>query len=94
MSLIQAPLVTALNASTFVAITLPANAQNENDVLIWTEDGSAFSYDIIVAGTNAVTVPANSSISMARVSADGLPIMYVKASAGTPNLIVQAGPSR
>jgi hypothetical protein len=89
MALLQAPLIVALNTSTHVAITLPNTNQGLVDVAIWTEDGTAFLYDIIEAGTNAVTVPTG-RMSIDKVVADGTPIMWAKASAGTPNLIVQA----
>lgn len=86
-SLISPLVVTALNTSTFVAITLPDSNDAYQDVSIWTEDGTAFTISDTSAGTISGVVPANTPISIGDYEGGGI-VLYAKASAGTPNLVM------
>lgn len=84
--MIPKPIATACNTSTFVAITLGEAAANGFSALM--SDGTAFTYAIDASGTGAALQPANLPAVWTHYEDPGSVVMYVKASAGTPNLIL------
>jgi hypothetical protein len=88
-AVINTPVVTALNASTYTAISIPkTNNPACRAVSFYVDDGTAFLLAVDASGTGEATIPADTSISMDCVNDTGGIIFYVKASAGTPNLVV------
>ena len=85
--MIEEPSPVTLNATTFVAITVPGTGTGLLDSLLFTEDLSPFIYATDEAGTNPVTQPAG-SMNIPRVN-KGKILMWVKAFSGTPRLILQ-----
>jgi|GEM_PF-4999617 hypothetical protein len=93
-AIINPPDITALNASTYVAVTIPETNGPCRAISFYTDDGVAFSMAVDSAGTSAATMPANTFVSMDCVTDTSGVIFYVRAGAGTPNLIVLIGESR
>lgn len=86
--MINSPVITALNASTFVAVTLPKSSDHVfNDISLWTEDQTAWTFATDADGTDAAIIPANTPFSIGGYSDKSNILLYAKASAGTPNLI-------
>lgn len=83
------PVVVALNAVTYTEINIEEHLELR-DVAVYTEDLSAFTIATTAAGANAAVIPGGLSASFKNVETHG-PLMYVKAFAGTPNLVVLAG---
>jgi hypothetical protein len=91
-AVIKIPDKTALNASTYTAVTIPASVGNEClPITAWTEDGTSWYISNTAAGTVNGLVPADAIFSddCAQFT-DGV-VFYAKASAGTPDLIVLTG---
>ena len=93
--MIKAPVVTALNTSTFVAILLPEVERTEGrfgrPMSFYTDDGSSFLWADNSSGTGAATIPADTTFNHLNVKdSDGI-VMYAKASSGTPNLVTIIG---
>jgi len=85
--MIKAPVTTATNTSTFVAIATDAT----NDAFgfsIYMDDNSAFTMAIVEAGTGGVLVGASKTLEFKHYVPPSTTIMWVKASAGTPGLIM------
>jgi hypothetical protein len=85
--MIQPLVVTALNTSTYTAISLGAS-QSCGSISFWVDDGTAFYISDTTAGTvNGLTL-ANQTFNIDIAQAKGETIFYAKASAGTPNLVL------
>ena len=89
--MINAPIVTALNSSTFVAIKIGATNNKSRSISFFTDDGTAFLIATSVAGANVATVPANLPVNYGDLVDPDNTVVWVKASAGTPNLVVLVG---
>ncbi len=83
--MIQKPITTALNTSTYVAITLGAT-QRCSSFGCWTEDGTAFYISDTAAGTVNVKTLPDQAINVDTKTGKGEVLFYAKASTGTPNL--------
>lgn len=96
--MVPSPQSFALNSATYTAITADVTIDGKvnnkfNPVAIYTEDKSAWYMATDSTGTDAVLIPAdlvyhNDSV---RVNPDTGIIMYAKAAAGTPKLVVLLG---
>lgn len=89
MALIIPPKVTELNASTYEEISMD-EYPTKRDISLHTEDLSSFTIATSAAGANAAVIPAGLSVSFKNVDTHG-PILYAKAAAGTPNLVLLIG---
>lgn len=87
-AIIPLPVVTALNSSTYTAITISASNGPCRSVALFTEDGSSFLIATDSAGTGESIVPADVSISYRCVNDTSGVILYAKSVSGTPNLVV------
>lgn len=83
------PIITALNTSTYVEISVADNVW-KRDVSLHTEDDSSFTIATDSSGTNAAVIPAGKSLSFKNVPA-GTTLLYAKAALGTPNLVLLTG---
>lgn len=85
------PVVTALNAVTYTAITIP-RTNRPVPVSYYTEDETGFYVAIDASGTGEALVPEKTGVNIEQMSidADGL-LLYAKAVSGTPNLVVMIG---
>lgn len=99
--MIQAPVITALNTSTYTPIVVPKSSLkgggHPRPMTYYTEDGSSFLQAVDDAGTGEAIIPAGAIFTEASISdknesniPDGI-IFYAKATAGTPNLVVKIG---
>ena len=97
--MIETPIITALNTSTYTAINIPNNFKLGRPCIpisAYTDDGSSWLIAVDGSGTGASTIlaltPYNNSCVQGNItddSADGTEtIFYAKATAGTPNLIL------
>ncbi len=86
------PVVTALNATTYTAITVTASPGNSClPIVAYTDDGTSWYMSDTAAGTDNAPIPADSFFSDDCAQfADGI-VFYAKASGGTPNLVVITG---
>lgn len=84
----MAPIVTELNTSTFVEISVGPDRLTTRNISLHTEDLSAFIIKESATGTEAVIPTGNMSI--ANVSSQGS-LLYAKALSGTPNLVMLTG---
>ena len=88
--MITAPVVTAINTSTYKAITLPIT-DSVVPVTFYCDDTTAFLMATTSTGGNATTMPALLMPTLrVKTDSDGI-MMWVKASAGTPNLVALVG---
>ena len=92
MGIIIPPVKVPLNTSTFVPVSMQQNL-SPRDIAVYTEDGTDWVMSSDEAGTDAVTIPGGSSLSYGNVDSYGV-IMYAKAVAGTPNLVLLTGVSK
>jgi len=83
--------ITAINASTYTAIMASKGSAFCRPVTVWTSDATAFWVSSNSSGTDAVQIPASSSYSSSCVKDTNGVIMYVKATAGTPNIYLSIG---
>ena len=83
---IKTPVVTALNDSTYTAITLPS--AYGRSISARTSDDTAWKMAVDASGTGEVNIPASKSISIDKIKDRDGTIFYAKASSGTPNLEV------
>jgi len=81
--------ITVLNAATYTEIV--NEHQSCSNFAVFTEDGTAFTYAIDSAGLGAAVCPADTIISFPNSVPSGDTVMWVKASAGTPNFVFQPG---
>jgi hypothetical protein len=84
--MIKTPIVTALNNTTFVAVTLGTDDAFGFDIIC---DDSAIGFtihNVITGGTAAI--PAAKTLSFTHYEAAGEIVMYAKAASGSPNLVL------
>lgn len=84
---IKAPIVTALNSSTYTAILSPGGC---GGIGVYTEDGTSFYIATDSSGTGEAIVPADTSISFGNVCPEEVTniVLYAKSASGTPNLVL------
>jgi len=88
--MIKVPVITALNNSTYVAIS----TDSTNDAYgfaVYTDDASAFYIAVDVGGTGAALVPENASLSWAHHVEASENVLWAKSVTGTPNLVLLPG---
>ena len=90
-AVINAPVVTALNTSTYTAVTIPRTNGSCRAVTVYTEDSSSFYIASDSTGTGEALVPANTSLSYNCVTDTAGVVLYAKSSSGTPNLVAIVG---
>lgn len=93
--MIDSPITTALNSSTFVPIKLAINPRVNNifnPIAAYTSNNTEWELATDVSGTDAVPVLVNQTYNNTHVKmdTDGT-IFYARALAGVPNLIVHVG---
>lgn len=84
----KSPIITALNTSTYVSITMTGGDFGKWSVAYYTEDGTSFKIATDSAGSDEAIVPADSSINQSITVKSGGVLFYAKAVAGTPNLVL------
>jgi hypothetical protein len=87
--MLTVPKATALNASTYVAITTPAVACYGLSIVI--SDGSDWKWASDAEGTGEITWPGSLPLNLPNHLMPSTKIMYAKATAGTPNLLILPG---
>ena len=92
-AIINSPVSTPLNTSTYTAIKIPLE-YGCRDIVVYTDDSSSFYIATNSTGTDEATVPAGSALSIDCVRDTSGIIMYAKASEGTPSLICIYGPKK
>ena len=90
-AVINTPVITALNTSTFVAITIPQTNGHCRWVSAHTEDSTSFIIAVDSSGTGAETIPASTAYKNPCVTDSVGVVFYAKATAGTPNLAINYG---
>ena len=92
--MIVPPVVTAINTSTYTAITVPrvdAPPGLPTPMGVITEDGARWYYATSAAGANEALMPADTALNSRIVPEEDGTIMYAKGVTET-NLNVQMGP--
>ena len=86
-SKVSAVINTALNASTYTAITIPADTYCKY-LLAKTADDGAWLFSNIEAGTTFFSIPANQVMALNIAGIPGQVLFYAKDGNGTPNMQV------
>ncbi len=84
----KSPIITALNTSTYVAISMPGGGNGRWSVAYYTEDGSGFYVATDSSGTDEALVPEDASINQSITTKSDEVLFYAKAVTGTPNLVL------
>jgi len=94
--MIDTPVITALNASTYTAISIPKWTGPCRPISAYTDDGSSCLIAVDATGTGESTILSldkynNSCVRGTDGTGSTTVLFYAKASAGTPNLILHYG---
>ena len=88
--MINLPVVTALNDTTYVAITLTADTPAWG-FMVHTDDASAFYLALDDSGTGVQLIPEKYAPVWNHYEAVGTTVVYAKSVTGTPNLVLNPG---
>mgnify|MGYP006899596804 FL=1 len=86
---IKKGIITVLNAATYTEVI--NTGPGCSNFAVWTEVGTAYYYAVDSAGSGEVLVPANTFVMFPNSVPSGDTVMWVKASAATPNFVFQPG---